>query len=293
MLSHNNRNDGTHGFALSVDVEDYYQVWAFSRVIARRSWDGFAPRVEIATLRALEMFDERSIKATFFTLGWVAERFPALVREIVSRGHELASHGYDHTKAFQQSPAEFRQDIVKTKSLLEDVAGVEVIGYRAPGFSIGAKTPWAHQTLAEAGYRYSSSAHPIAHDHYGDPNGSRTPFQPIAGAAFIEAPVATAELLGRRISCAGGGWFRAAPYGLSKHMISRARATLDGPIIFYFHPWEIDPEQPRIRTAPMKSRMRHYFNLSSMKRKLERLLSDFRWGRVDEVLSLREMGSAV
>lgn len=279
-------------FAMSVDVEDYFQVWAFSRVIARKSWDGFPLRVEAGTRRALDLFDRHGVKATFFTLGWVAERAPGLVREIAARGHEIASHGYDHAKVFDQSPEEFREDAGRTKRLLEDLTGAEVTGYRAPGFSIDARTPWAYEVLAGLGYLYSSSAHPIAHDHYGDASGPQTPFRPLARAEFTEAPVATCDILGRRVSCAGGGWFRAAPYGLSKRLIGRAAATLEGPVIFYFHPWEIDPGQPRIKAAPLKARLRHYLNLGTMERKLDRLLFDYRWGRVDEALGLAALRAA-
>ncbi|HOP20414.1 MAG TPA: DUF3473 domain-containing protein [Amphiplicatus sp.] len=279
-------------FAMSIDVEDYFQVWAFSKVIDRASWDGFSPRVAAATRRALDLFDRTGTKATFFTLGWVAERHPELIRDIIGRGHELASHGYDHAKVFDQTLDGFREDAGRTKSLLEDIAGVEVIGYRAPGFSIGGRTPWAHEVLAELGYRYSSSAHPIAHDHYGDPNGERAPYSPVAGRAFVEAPVATAEIFGRRISCAGGGWFRAAPYAVSKRLIDRACKSIGGPVIFYFHPWEVDPGQPRIRTAPLKSQLRHYINLSRMEPKLERLLADYRWERVDEALGFTRTSAA-
>lgn len=276
----------TRRFAMSVDVEDYFQVWAFSKVIDRESWDGFAPRVEAATLATLDLLEKHGAKATFFTLGWVAARFPGLIREIVAQGHELGSHGYDHVKVCDQTREAFRSDAAKTKALLEDIAGVEVRGYRAPGFSIGPGAPWAHQTLAEIGYRYSSSLHPIAHDHYGDPRAPRVPFRPVKACDFIEAPVATAAWLGRRISSAGGGWFRAAPYALSRRLIRRAARSLDGPVIFYFHPWEIDPGQPRIRNAPIKSRLRHYLNLSAMEKKLDRLLGEFAWGRIDASLGL-------
>lgn len=271
---------------MSVDVEDYFQVWAFSSVISRSAWDGFAPRVDGATRRCLDLFDQYGVKATFFTLGWVAEREPALIREIVKRGHELASHGYDHTKVSQQSPSAFFDDVHKTKTLLEDLTGVAVKGYRAAGFSIGTATPWAHEALLRAGYAYSSSTHPIAHDHYGDPAGARAPYHPVAGAGFLEAPVATLEVFGRRVSCAGGGWFRAAPSALSKAMLKKAGAALDGPIIFYFHPWEIDPGQPRIRSAPIKSKLRHYLNLKTMSAKLGAVLKSFDWGRVDDSLEL-------
>lgn len=269
-------------FALSVDVEDYFQVWAFSDVIRREEWEGFPLRVEAATRRALDLFDRRGAKATFFTLGWVAERAPGLIRDIAARGHEVASHGYDHAKVFDQTREAFREDARRAKAILEDAAGVAVTGYRAPGFSIDARTPWAHEVLAELGYAYSSSSHPIAHDHYGDPHGLRTPWRPVA--RLIEAPVATADFFGRRVSAAGGGWFRAAPYAVAKSIIDRAAATLSGPVIFYFHPWEIDPEQPRIENASLKSRMRHYLNLKTMEAKLDKLLGDYSWGRVDHAL---------
>ena len=277
------RADGR--FALSVDVEDYFQVWAFSDVIARKSWDGFEFRVGEATRACLDLFDAHDAKATFFTLGWVAERDRELINEIVRRGHELASHGYDHTKVNLQTKDEFAADAGRTKKLLEDISGAPVTGYRAAGFSIDQSTPWAHEVLADLGYRYSSSSHPIAHDHYGDANAHRAPFHPVAGADFLEAPVATVDLWGRRISCAGGGWFRASPYAISRRLIKKAQATLTGPVIFYFHPWEIDVDQPRIKRASLKSKTRHYMNLKRMKPKLKRLLDDFPWGRIDQSLS--------
>ena len=277
----------SQGYAISVDVEDYFQVWAFSDVIARTSWDGFALRVEETTNRILDLFDEAGVKGTFFTLSWVAERAPGLVRQIAARGHELASHGVDHEKVFEQSKDVFFQDISRSKKVLEDCAGVAVTGYRAPGFSIDGRTPWAHEMLARAGYLYSSSQHPIAHDHYGDPNGPRAPYYPLGEHGFIEAPVATATLFGRRVSAAGGGWFRALPYALSKPLIAEAAKTMGGPTIFYFHPWEIDPDQPRIARASIKSRLRHYLNLKAMQGKLRRLLHDFPWTRVDEALDLK------
>jgi len=286
----NNPKAGAGSFALSVDVEDYFQVWAFSDVIKRESWDGFQPRVGDATRACLDMFEQRGAKATFFTLGWVGERDPSLVREIVERGHELASHGFDHTKVNQQSPEEFIRDASHSKKLLEDIAGVEVRGYRAAGFSIDGSTPWAHEALAEIGYAYSSSTHPIAHDHYGDASAERSPFKPVEGLDFIEAPVATTTLLGRRVSCAGGGWFRASPVALSKKLMRRAAGTLNGPVIFYFHPWEIDAGQPRIKTASVKSKLRHYLNLAKMPRKLDSVLTSFYWRRIDDALGLARAG---
>ena len=271
-------------FALSVDVEDYFQVWAFSSVVKRESWDGYALRVGDNTRRCLDLFDAHDAKATFFTLGWVAERDPDLIREIVGRGHELASHGYDHTKATEQTRDQFLADVKKTKALLEDISGADVIGYRAAGFSIGKETPWAHEALAQAGHRYSSSTHPIAHDHYGDAQAPQSPYET---AGLIEAPVATVNFLGKRLSAAGGGWFRVAPLAFSKALLSKAAKTLEGPAIFYFHPWEIDPGQPRLNRAPLKSKLRHYLNLDRMEAKLAKTLDGFSWGRIDDALGLR------
>ncbi len=279
--------DADRKFALSVDVEDYFQVWAFSKVISRNAWDDFPLRVGASTRRCLDLFDKHNVKATFFILGWVAERDPSLVRDIVARGHEVASHGFDHTKVTQQTSAAFREDVLKTKKLLEDIGGVAVMGYRAAGFSIDSTTPWAHDVLAEAGHLYSSSSHPVAHDHYGDPCGRRDCHQPIDGDNFIEAPVATVDILGKRISCAGGGRFRVSPVPLSKALMKRAAASLNGPAIFYFHPWEIDTGQPRIRSASLKSKMRHYLNIEAMPGKLSRMLSAFQWRRIDDALGLR------
>lgn len=272
---------GANRFAMSVDVEDYFQVWALSGVIRREDWDSYSLRVDTATRRVLDLLDRGRAKATFFTLGWIGERAPKLVAEIVARGHELASHGYDHTKVFDQTPDEFRADLVKTKRILEDAGGAPVRGFRAAGFSIDRRTPWAYEILGETGHLYSSSSHPIAHDHYGDPGGRRMPH---AIDGVIEAPVATANVFGRRVSAAGGGWFRAAPYGLSRLLIAKAAGTLKGPAIFYFHPWEIDADQPRFDAAPAKSKFRHYLNLDRMEGKLERLLADFKWGRIDDAL---------
>jgi len=268
-------------FAMSIDIEDYFQVWAFSNVIERQSWDGFPLRVEQTTKRSLELFSRTNTKATFFCLGWVAERMPSLIREIVGEGHELASHGYDHTKVFNQSKDEFRADISKTKSILEDISGVEIRGFRAAGFSVDQRTPWAHDILKETGHQYSSSSHPIKHDHYGDPNAPIGSHYPSVNGV-MELPVATTNVFGRRVTCAGGGWFRATPYPLSKALLIRSKENRVGPPIFYFHPWEIDPEQPRIDSASRGKKFRHYLNLDKNERKLEQLLNDFSWGRIDQ-----------
>jgi len=286
-------NSATPGaFALSVDVEDYFQVWAFSDVVDKRQWDSFERRVGDATRACLDLFDRHGVKATFFTLGWVAAREKALIRDIVARGHELASHGFDHAKAHAQTPREFFNDVLRAKHALEDASGLAVRGYRAAGFSIGRSTPWAYEALGEAGYAYSSSVHPIAHDHYGDPTASPTPFRPVDGADFVEAPVATVSLCGRRVSCAGGGWFRAMPVALSKTLLRRAARTLNGPVIFYFHPWELDVDQPRIAEASALSKLRHYLNLHRMQSKLSTVLDAFDWRRVDETLRLNEASAA-
>jgi polysaccharide deacetylase family protein (PEP-CTERM system associated) len=282
-------DQGAH-CALSVDVEDYFQVWAFSSVIPRQSWDQFELRAIASTERLLDLFDRRGAKATFFILGWIGERAPHLVRKIADRGHEVASHGYDHTKVFDQTAEEFRADLLKTKDILEQASGVRVNGFRAAGFSIDSRTPWAYAVLRETGHLYSSSSHPIAHDHYGDPNASRAPE---LRDGVIEAPVAVAEIFGRRISCGGGGWFRATPYPLAQGLFARARASIGGPAIFYLHPWEIDPGQPRVEAAPLRSKLRHYVNLDVMEKKLDRLLSDFEFTRIDKALGLEPGAVAI
>lgn len=269
--------------AMSVDVEDYFQVSAFESHIPRSSWDNIPPRVERNTDRVLALFDEAGIKATFFMLGWVAERFPSLVRRIVEQGHELASHGFEHTRVIHQTPDEFRMDIRRTKSLLEDTGGVPVRGYRAASYSIGASNLWALGVLAEEGYIYSSSVYPIEHDLYGMPEAPRFKFRPSGAAPLLEVPITTVRALGRNFPAGGGGYFRLLPYGLSRWAINRVNAAEGQPSVFYFHPWEIDPEQPRQTGVSFRTRLRHYLNLTRTERRLERLLRDFRWGRMDEV----------
>ncbi len=278
--------------AISVDVEDYFQVWALSEVIDRSEWDDFALRVEHTTRRTLDLFDKHETKATFFTLGWVAERCPVLLREIAAAGHEIASHGYEHVKVFDQTPDQFRQDAARTKTLLEDITGTPVNGYRAAGFSIDQRTPWAAQILADIGYQYSSSLHPIAHDHYGMPDAPRFAHQPLVGEPFLEIPVSTVDLYGRRISCAGGGWFRAMPYQLSSWLIKKMIRDDHQPAVFYFHPWEIDPQQPRVEGLSMGSKFRHYLNLTTMEDKLDKLLGAFTWDRIDQVFGLEQLEQA-
>lgn len=268
---------------LSVDVEDWFQVGAFENVIDRSDWNGIATRVEGNVDAILDLFAEAGAKATFFTLGWVAERHPALMRRIADAGHEIASHGYDHARVFTFDRAQFAQDIRKARDILEDTTGQKVIGYRAPSFSIDARTPWAFEELAEQGYTYSSSVAPVAHDHYGWPEAPRFAFHPLAGSDMLELPVTTAMLGGRRVAAGGGGFFRVLPYSFSRWAIRQVNGQEQRPAIFYFHPWEIDPHQPRVPNAPMRSKLRHYTGLEQMAGKLRRLVNEFAWGRMDDV----------
>ena len=270
--------------ALTVDVEDYFQVSAMAPHIARDSWDAQPCRVERNVHRLLAMFAQHGAHATFFTLGWVAERYPQLVRDIVAGGHELASHGYGHLRASDQSQADFAQDVRRAKALLEDIGGHEVQGYRAPSFSIGDGNAWAFDVLLDAGYRYSSSVYPVQHDHYGMPDAPRFPYA--ARPGLTEIPITTTRVLGRNLPAGGGGYFRLAPYGLSRWALRRVNAVDRRPAIFYMHPWEIDPGQPRIAGTGLKTRFRHYVNLSRTESRLGQLLQDFNWGRVDEVFGL-------
>lgn len=268
---------------LSVDVEDWFQVGAFETVIDRKDWDGLACRVERNCQQILALFDEAGVKGTFFTLGWIAERYPAMMRQIAGAGHEIASHGWDHARVFTLGPDAFAADIERARKVLEDTTGQRVTGYRAPSFSIDARTPWAHEVLAEQGYVYSSSVAPIVHDHYGWREAPRFAFRPVAGADLIEIPVTTAEVAGRRMAAGGGGFFRLLPYAVSRWAIRQVNERDCRPAVFYFHPWEIDPDQPRPPVAPFKSKLRHYTNLDVMAAKLARLVREFRWGRMDEV----------
>ena len=238
-------------------------------------------RVERNCDAILALFDEAGVKGTFFTLGWVAQRCPAMMRRIAQAGHEVASHGWDHARVFTFDRAGFADDLARARSVLQDITGQAVTGYRAPSFSIDARTPWAHAVLAEAGYCYSSSVAPIVHDHYGWREAPRFAFRPVAGADFIEIPVTTAEWAGRRMAAGGGGFFRLFPYAVSHWALTRVNRHDARPALTYFHPWEIDPDQPRVAQAPLRSRLRHYSRLGAMPDKLRRLLRDFAWGRMD------------
>ena len=274
---------------LSVDVEDWFQVGAFESVIERDDWSGLADRVERNVHAILDLFDEAEAKATFFTLGWVAQRHGALLREIGKRGHELASHGWDHQRVFRMDRKTFGEDIARAQKAIEDAAGFRVTGYRAPSFSIDQRTPWAFMELAERGYAYSSSVAPIAHDHYGWPDAPRFAFKPIPWLPLLEIPVTTAMFAGKRLGAGGGGFFRVLPYAFSRWAIRQVNRRDQRPAVFYFHPWEIDPGQPRVDGAPLKSRLRHYTNLDQMAPKLRQLIHDFAWGRMD-LLAHREAG---
>ncbi|MCD6671497.1 MAG: DUF3473 domain-containing protein [Burkholderiaceae bacterium] len=269
--------------AMSIDVEDYFQVAAFAPYIDRGRWDTMPCRVERNIARILELLDRHDTRATFFTLGWIAERYPAMIRDIVARGHELASHGYSHRRASEQTREAFHDDLARAKALLEDIGEVAVRGYRAPSFSIGASNLWAHEVIAETGHAYSSSVYPIAHDHYGMPDAPRFAWRTPSGV--VEIPPSSLRMLGRNLPASGGGYFRLLPYPVSRWSLRRINGRDGEACVFYFHPWEIDPEQPRIGEAGVKSRFRHYVNLERTAGRLDRLLHDFRWGRVDEVFA--------
>jgi len=279
---------------LSIDVEDYFQVSAFERVSPFASWDERDLRVEANTERILTLLSDKGVHATFFILGWVAERCPGLVRRIVADGHEVASHGYGHQRVVNLSRVEFRNDIQRSKSLIEDLSGKQVSGYRAPSYSISHQTPWAFDELLEAGYRYDSSIFPVRHDFYGIPDWPRFSGSVIKGAdgfwrpgkkedkeaALLEVPISTLRLAGKNFPLAGGGYFRLLPYVITRWGLNRINQVEEQPFVFYLHPWELDPDQPRMRGVSWKSRFRHYLNLSRTGGRFQRLLEDFRFGTI-------------
>ncbi|OIJ43180.1 polysaccharide deacetylase, PEP-CTERM locus subfamily protein [Massilia timonae] len=268
---------------MTCDVEDYFQVSAFAPYIDRASWPTRECRVEANMERILALYERHGVRATFFTLGWIAERYPAMVRRIVAAGHELASHGYGHLRASDQSRAEFDNDIRSSKALLEDIGGQAVVGYRAPSFSIGHANLWALDALHEAGYKYSSSIYPIAHDHYGMPDAPRFAFYPNGPDGLLEVPITTVKMAGRNLPAGGGGYFRLLPYALSRWMMEKVNREDGEPALFYFHPWEVDPGQPRPEGLGAKARFRHYVNIDRMERRLEQLARDFKWDRMDRI----------
>jgi polysaccharide deacetylase family protein (PEP-CTERM system associated) len=270
--------------ALTIDVEDWFQVSALAPHVARADWDRAECHVESNIERLLALLARRRARATFFTLGWIAERYPAMVRRIVAAGHELASHGYGHLRASDQSRAEFEQDVRRARALLEDIGGVPVPGYRAPSFSIGRANLWAFDVLHASGHRYSSSVYPVRHDHYGMPDAPRTPF--LTASGVVEIPLSTVRMAGRNFPAGGGGWFRLWPYAVSRALLRGAARALGSPAIFYLHPWEIDPDQPRVPGVSLRTRVRHYINLDCTEARLERLLADFRWDSINRVFDL-------
>ena len=276
--------------ALTIDVEDYFQVSALAPYIPRGHWDSCSCRVEQNVDRILSMLDDHTTKATFFTLGWIAERYPHLVRRIVDGGHELASHGYGHQRASDLDDTEFFTDIDSARKLLEDISGKQIKGYRAPSFSIGAKNLWAFDCLERAGYQYSSSIYPIHHDHYGMPDAPR--FAHKVRDGLLEIPVTTACFFDRNWPASGGGYFRLMPYALSRWLLERVNGHDGQSAVFYFHPWEIDVDQPRIPGISLKTRFRHYVNLHRTEARIRRLLGDFKWGRMDEIFLCAQDGGA-
>jgi polysaccharide deacetylase family protein (PEP-CTERM system associated) len=271
---------------MTVDVEDYFQVQALADWIPRATWDQIPRRVEANIDHLLLLFDANHVSATFFTLGWIAERHAEMVRRIARAGHELASHGYDHTRVDRLTSVSFREDIRRTKGIIEEIAGRPVLGYRAPTFSIGRNNQWAYEVLEQEGYSYSSSIYPIRHDLYGDLHAPRRPFRPGSGGIW-ELPLTTRRLLGQNLPCAGGGYFRLLPYWASRRNLVHVNTTDELPCIFYLHPWEIDAAQPRIPSINTRTRLRHYMNLKRMPARLARLVCEFRWGRMDEVFADR------
>jgi polysaccharide deacetylase family protein (PEP-CTERM system associated) len=268
-----------------VDVEDYFHVAALSEAIAREDWDAMDSRVDANTRRLLDVFDQTETRATFFTLGWVAEHHAGLVREIQRRGHEVACHGYSHKLVYQQTAKEFREETLRAKCLLEDITGASVDGYRAASYSITPQSLWALDILSEAGFLYDSSIFPVRHDLYGMPGAQRFPhrLRTEGGAEIIEFPPSTARLLGQIIPAAGGGYFRLYPYALSRWLMRRLNHSEGQPAVFYLHPWEVDPGQPQVNVS-WRSRFRHYNNLENCEARLDRLLSDFRFSTVKGVL---------
>lgn len=271
--------------AMTVDVEDYFHVSALAEVISRKDWASMEFRAERSTDRLLEMFAEKNVKATFFVLGWVTERSPALVRRIHAAGHEIACHGLTHELVFRQTPEVFRDETSRSKAMLEDTIGAPVVGYRAASYSITAESLWALDILCELGFKYDSSIFPIVHDRYGIPGASTRPgpIRAPGGASIVEFPLSTKDLLGRRVPVAGGGYFRLFPYWFTRWALAGVNRDDSMPFVFYLHPWEIDPEQPRVR-ASLLSRFRHYNNLHKCEARLRALLDDFRFGTMRDVL---------
>ena len=274
--------------AMSIDVEDYFQVSAFEPYITKNQWDNLPHRVENNTHKILDILEDRQIKATFFTLGWVAERYPSIVKRIVADGHELACHGYEHIRVTEQTPDQFRSDVYKAKNMLEQQSGKEIKGYRAASYSIGASNLWALNVLQEMGFKYSSSIYPVKHDLYGMPEAPRFMFEPLQNLDFKEIPITTVRMGTKNWPCGGGGFFRFYPYALSKWALNRVNQQEQKPAIFYFHPWEIDPNQPRQNGLSLKTKTRHYLNLHKMEARLNQLLTNFKWDTMENVFHINQ-----
>lgn len=278
--------------ALTVDVEDYFHVTAFEAVVARSAWDAMESRVGINTERLLDVFDRVGVRATFFVLGWVADRFPALVRAIAARGHEIASHGYAHRLIYEQAPTEFRTDLRRARAALEAATGLPVRGYRAPSYSITRRSLWALHILIEEGYRYDASIFPIYHDRYGIPSAPRHPYRVWGRRGWMwEVPASTVRWGGANLPIAGGGYFRLLPYDWTRWGIRRVNEEEKRPVVFYLHPWEIDTDQPRLSVG-WPARLRHYGNVTRTLGRLERLLREFAFDSLSAVLPDAALGSA-
>jgi polysaccharide deacetylase family protein (PEP-CTERM system associated) len=271
--------------AMSIDVEDYFHVSVFDGIVPRSEWDRMESRVVANTTRLLDLFDEFGVRSTFFVLGWVGEQHPSLVQLIARRGHEVASHGYAHRLIYDQTPAAFREDVRRAKQLLEDASGRRVLGYRAPSYSITPRSLWALDVLLEEGYEYDSSIFPIRHDRYGIPVSGRRPYMIHREAGtLVEVPGSTTQLGPANLPVAGGGYFRILPYWWTRWGISRLNRVERRPAIFYLHPWELDPGQPRL-TASRLGQFRHYRNLEDTEARLRQLLTDFRFDTMESVVA--------
>jgi polysaccharide deacetylase family protein (PEP-CTERM system associated) len=272
--------------AMTVDVEDYFHVAAFNKVIDPSTWDSWPCRVEQNTNTLLALFDRNKIKITFFILGWVAERYPELIKRIHAQGHEIASHGYSHQLIYKQDPKVFREETAKSKQILEDLIQQPIAGYRAASYSITRNSLWALETLAELGFTWDSSIFPTRHDNYGIPGSPEEPYKigTRQGKILTEFPLTTAKVLGQSIPAAGGGYFRQYPYFVSRWLFEIASLNQTKPQIFYLHPWEIDPDQPRVPNASWFSNFRHYTNLHRCLPRLERMIADFKFGTISESL---------
>lgn len=272
--------------AMTVDVEDYFHVSAFCKTISPSQWEQWPSRVEQNTLKLLDLFEESNIKCTFFVLGWVAERNPSLIKQLAEKGHEIASHGYSHQLVYGQTQEVFREETKKSKDILEQIIQRPVLGYRAASYSITRKSLWALDILDELGFEWDSSIFPVHHDNYGVPGSPTEPYQIqlSSGNKITEFPLTSAKVLGMSIPAAGGGYFRQYPYALSRWLFERASMNQTRPLIFYLHPWEIDPDQPRVPNASLKSKFRHYTNLHRCYPRLERMIKDFNFGSIEQSL---------